>query len=118
MIVTAGLPVGPQPHIPHHPQPPNQPCTQIHKVVEKADVVREGWNGFNVLHDAASRVAALDLGFLPSARARASTGASGWQEWVGWVGGRVGVIVVAGWVRGWSGPGLPTLPARARGSTG
>jgi NADH-quinone oxidoreductase subunit G len=25
----------------------------------------EGWNGFNVLHSAASRVAALDLGFLP-----------------------------------------------------
>lgn len=43
--------------------------------MEKAEVVREGWNGFNVLHDAAARVAALDLGFLPSARARASTGA-------------------------------------------
>ncbi|HLY04364.1 MAG TPA: NADH-quinone oxidoreductase subunit NuoG [Rhizomicrobium sp.] len=25
-----------------------------------------GWNGFNVLHSAASRVAALDLGFLPA----------------------------------------------------
>jgi NADH-quinone oxidoreductase subunit G len=25
-----------------------------------------GWNGFNILHTAASRVAALDLGFLPS----------------------------------------------------
>ena len=24
-----------------------------------------GWNGFNILHTAASRVAALDLGFLP-----------------------------------------------------
>ncbi|MES1196990.1 MAG: molybdopterin-dependent oxidoreductase, partial [Pseudomonadota bacterium] len=27
--------------------------------------VKEGWNGFNVLHTAASRVGALDLGFLP-----------------------------------------------------
>jgi NADH-quinone oxidoreductase subunit G len=26
-----------------------------------------GWNGFNILHTAASRVAALDLGFLPGA---------------------------------------------------
>ncbi|HTT85695.1 MAG TPA: NADH-quinone oxidoreductase subunit NuoG [Rhizomicrobium sp.] len=29
-----------------------------------------GWNGFNVLHAAASRVAALDLGFLPRAGCR------------------------------------------------
>jgi NADH-quinone oxidoreductase subunit G len=28
-------------------------------------VAEGGWNGFNVLHTAASRVAALDLGFLP-----------------------------------------------------
>jgi NADH-quinone oxidoreductase subunit G len=28
-------------------------------------VVAEGWNGFNVLHGAASRVGGLDLGFLP-----------------------------------------------------
>ncbi|KAL4444867.1 hypothetical protein ABPG77_003917 [Micractinium sp. CCAP 211/92] len=48
---------------------------KVAKVVEKADVVREGWNGFNVLHDAASRVAAMDVGFLPSARARASKAA-------------------------------------------
>ena len=38
--------------------------------MEKGEVVKEGWNGYNVLHDAASRVAALDLGFLPSAQAR------------------------------------------------
>ena len=37
--------------------------------MEKANVVRDDWNGYNVLHDSASRVAALDLGFLPSARA-------------------------------------------------
>jgi NADH-quinone oxidoreductase subunit G len=29
-----------------------------------------GWNGFNILHNAASRVAALDLGFLPGANGR------------------------------------------------
>ena len=28
-------------------------------------MVREGWNGFNVLHTAAARVGALDLGFVP-----------------------------------------------------
>ncbi|MFT3726683.1 MAG: NADH-quinone oxidoreductase subunit NuoG [Terricaulis sp.] len=31
----------------------------------KLAIVKEGWNGFNVLHTAASRVGALDLGFLP-----------------------------------------------------
>src|SRR6185295_9043639 len=30
-------------------------------------IVREGWNGFNVLHTAAARVGGLDLGFLPGA---------------------------------------------------
>lgn len=29
-------------------------------------IVREGWNGFNILQLAASRVGALDIGFLPS----------------------------------------------------
>ncbi len=32
-----------------------------------AHVVRDGWNGFNVLHTAAARVGGLDLGFLPGA---------------------------------------------------
>lgn len=32
-----------------------------------AGVVRDGWNGFNMLHECASTVAALDLGFVPSA---------------------------------------------------
>ena len=35
------------------------------KVAEKFDMITEGWNGFNVLHAAASRVAGLDMGFLP-----------------------------------------------------
>ncbi len=30
-----------------------------------ANVVREGWNGWNVLHTAAARVGGLDMGFLP-----------------------------------------------------
>ncbi len=29
------------------------------------NVIRDDWNGFNVLHNAAARVAGLDLGFLP-----------------------------------------------------
>jgi NADH-quinone oxidoreductase subunit G len=34
-------------------------------IAESCAMVRPGWNGFNVLHRAASRVAGLDLGFLP-----------------------------------------------------
>jgi len=34
-------------------------------LVKKYNVVKEGWNGFNVLHRAASRVGALDMGFVP-----------------------------------------------------
>ena len=37
----------------------------IQALAAKIDVVREGWNGFNFLHRAASRVGALDLGFVP-----------------------------------------------------
>lgn len=32
----------------------------------KAKIVREGWNGWNVVHQAAGRVGALDMGFLPA----------------------------------------------------
>lgn len=38
----------------------------LHSLAEKTGVVGEGWNGFNMLHDSAGRVAGLDLGFLPS----------------------------------------------------
>lgn len=31
----------------------------------KAKIVKDDWNGFNVLHNAASRVGGMDLGFLP-----------------------------------------------------
>jgi NADH-quinone oxidoreductase subunit G len=33
----------------------------------KFGLVKDGWNGFNVLHTAASRVGALDMGFIPKA---------------------------------------------------
>jgi NADH-quinone oxidoreductase subunit G len=35
------------------------------KLAETYGFVREGWNGFNVLHMAAARVGGLDLGFVP-----------------------------------------------------
>jgi NADH-quinone oxidoreductase subunit G len=35
------------------------------KLGAKVKVVREGWNGWNILHTAAARVAGLDLGFVP-----------------------------------------------------
>lgn len=34
-------------------------------IAEKYNVVRKDWNGFNVLHHAASRVGGLDIGFVP-----------------------------------------------------
>jgi NADH-quinone oxidoreductase subunit G len=34
-------------------------------IAESCGLVREGWNGFNVLHRAAARVGGLDLGFVP-----------------------------------------------------
>jgi len=40
---------------------------EIAAIAAAAGVVKEGWNGFNVLHGAASRVAGLDLNFLPKA---------------------------------------------------
>ncbi|HWD60495.1 MAG TPA: molybdopterin-dependent oxidoreductase, partial [Stellaceae bacterium] len=43
-------------------------------LAEGVGLVGDGWNGFNVLHRAASRVAGLDLGFLPGAGGRDVTG--------------------------------------------
>ena len=37
----------------------------VHRLAEKFNIVRDDWNGFNVLHTAASRVAGLDLGLVP-----------------------------------------------------
>ena len=39
---------------------------KLYELAQKFKVVREGWNGFNVLHQAASRVGALELGFVPT----------------------------------------------------
>ncbi len=35
------------------------------RLAESCNMVREDWNGFNVLHTAASRVGGLDIGFVP-----------------------------------------------------
>ncbi|SOD93745.1 NADH-quinone oxidoreductase subunit NuoG [Caenispirillum bisanense] len=35
------------------------------KIAQATGMVADGWNGFNVLHTAASRVGGLDLGFVP-----------------------------------------------------
>ncbi|MCA1940345.1 MAG: NADH-quinone oxidoreductase subunit NuoG [Caenispirillum bisanense] len=35
------------------------------KIAQATGMVGDGWNGFNVLHTAASRVGGLDLGFVP-----------------------------------------------------
>jgi NADH-quinone oxidoreductase subunit G len=40
----------------------------VWKICEKFNLNREGWNGFNVLQKAASRVAGLDLNLLPQAK--------------------------------------------------
>jgi NADH-quinone oxidoreductase subunit G len=39
------------------------------KAAIELGAVKEGWNGYSVLHSAASRVGALDLGFVPEQRA-------------------------------------------------
>ena len=39
-------------------------------IAERFNLVREDWNGFNVLHHAAGRVGALDVGFVPGAGGR------------------------------------------------
>ena len=35
------------------------------QIADGCGMVKDGWNGFNMLHTAASRVGALDLGFVP-----------------------------------------------------
>ena len=40
------------------------------KIAEDYGMVSDGWNGFNVLHGAAARVAGLDLGLVPGAGGR------------------------------------------------
>jgi NADH-quinone oxidoreductase subunit G len=38
---------------------------QAARLADAAGLIKDGWNGFNVLHTAAARVGGLDLGFLP-----------------------------------------------------
>jgi NADH-quinone oxidoreductase subunit G len=40
------------------------------KLAESHGLIKDGWNGFNVLHTAAARVGGLDLGFVPGASGR------------------------------------------------
>ena len=37
------------------------------RITQECGLITEGWNGFNLLHGAAGRVGALDIGFLPQA---------------------------------------------------
>lgn len=43
---------------------------ELCKIAEDLGCIKDGWNGFNVLHRAASRVGALDVGFVPQAGGR------------------------------------------------
>jgi len=43
----------------------NALLAKLHEIVEKYQLMREDWRGFNLLHTAASRVAGLDMGFVP-----------------------------------------------------
>ena len=43
------------------------------ELAAKIGAVKEGWNGFNLLHAAAGRVGGLDLGFLPGEGGRDTT---------------------------------------------
>jgi len=40
------------------------------QIAETYGMVKEGWNGFNLLHTAAARVGALDIGFVPQSGGR------------------------------------------------
>jgi NADH-quinone oxidoreductase subunit G len=61
-------------------RPDGAAIAQIAQLCEMIGAVRESWNGFCVLHTAAARVGALDLGFVPGeggldSRAMARAGA-------------------------------------------
>ncbi|MCE2493660.1 MAG: NADH-quinone oxidoreductase subunit G [Alphaproteobacteria bacterium] len=43
-------------------------------IAERCNMVQDGWNGFNVLHTAAARVAGLDLGMVPEQGGRDVSG--------------------------------------------
>ena len=43
------------------------------KAAASVGAIKDGWNGFSVLHTAAARVGALDIGFVPAAGGRSAT---------------------------------------------
>jgi NADH-quinone oxidoreductase subunit G len=43
------------------------------KAAVSVGVIKDGWNGFSVLHTAAARVGALDIGFVPDAGGKSAT---------------------------------------------
>lgn len=43
----------------------------LKKLVESTNAVTSEWNGYNIMHTAASRVGALDIGFLPGPQVHA-----------------------------------------------
>ena len=53
-----------------NPSDSEQILRQIGLLCKTFNIVREGWNGYNILHNAASRVAGLDMGFLPGEEGR------------------------------------------------
>ena len=44
------------------------------RIAESCNMLQDGWNGFNVLHTAAARVAGLELGFVPAEGGRDTAG--------------------------------------------
>jgi NADH-quinone oxidoreductase subunit G len=60
-------------------------------LAESLGMIRDDWNGFNVLHYAAARVGGLDLGFLPSDGGRDTAGIL-----AGCVSGDVSVLYLLG----------------------
>ena len=49
----------------------------VARLADDVGAVADGWNGFAVLHTAASRVGGLDIGFVPG---EGGLGASAWPE--------------------------------------
>ncbi len=40
--------------------------SKLAQICETYDIITDAWNGYNILHKAASRVGALDIGFVPA----------------------------------------------------
>jgi NADH-quinone oxidoreductase subunit G len=46
----------------------------VHKIAEKYNIIRDDWNGVNVLQKAAARVGGLDVGFVPQSNSQSNLG--------------------------------------------